>query len=248
MKTRMTKTLWLSMALTFALSAQARAELIINGGFESGFTGWSRADQIGSVGTFLIQTGTSTPVNALPVPAPPQGTFAAMTDAQGPGAHVLYQDFTVSSTLAAALLSFDLYVGNRADAFFTPPSLDFATSTLNQQARVDILAQGADPFSVAAADVLLNVYQTNVGDPLVSGYNLRSADLTSLVNSHLGQSLRLRFAETDNVFIFNLGVDNVSLQNLTNVVPEPSYWFMSSCAFLGIVWFRRRQVRAVTAR
>src|ERR1700680_2410932 len=112
------------------------------------------------------QSGTVSPVNGNPAPAPPEGTKAAMTDAQGPGSHVLYQDF--AATAGGAALSFALFIGNRAGLFATPASLDFSTPTLNQQARVDILRNAADPFSVAITDVLLNLYQTKVGDPLVS--------------------------------------------------------------------------------
>ena len=55
------------------------------------------------------------------------------------------------------MLTFDLFIGNRAGAFFTPSpaSLDFSTPVLNQQARVDILRVGTGPFSVSSSDVLL---------------------------------------------------------------------------------------------
>src|SRR5262245_60276441 len=128
----------IAVAAILMLSA-ARADaalLILNGGFESGFTSWTRADQLGSEGSFLLQTGTTTPTSATTVPAPPGGATAAMTDALGPGSHVLYQDFVVPAGTTAGLLTFNLFVGNRANAFFTPATLDFATPTLNQQARV----------------------------------------------------------------------------------------------------------------
>jgi len=48
-----------------------------------------------------------------------------MTDAPGPGSHVLYQDFV--ATADAAALGFALFVGNRASLFATPASLDFST-------------------------------------------------------------------------------------------------------------------------
>src|SRR5688572_13540257 len=86
-----------SAILAGVLSFQAQADLISNGGFESGFSDWTRVDQVGSDGTFHLQSGTASPVNGDAVPAPPGGSTAAMTDAQGPGAHVLYQIFTVSS-------------------------------------------------------------------------------------------------------------------------------------------------------
>lgn len=221
-----------------AVVSEARAvELVANGGFEAGFTGWTRADQVGSDGTFFLQTGTTSPVNGQPVPAPPQGVTAAMTDAQGPGSHVLYQNFAVPAAVPSAVLSFDVFVGNRAVAFFTPDTLDFATPTLNQQARVDIMTAPSDPFSVAAGDVLSTPFRTNIGDPLVSGYTHIVSDLTSLLNAHLGQPLRLRFAEVDNVEMFQFGVDNVSLDvGAAQAVPEPASLALLLTAGLGLVW------------
>ena len=61
--------------------------LILNGGFESGFSSWIRVNQVGSEGTFFLQTGTLSPLVGDPVPSPPEGVTAAMTDAAGPGSH-----------------------------------------------------------------------------------------------------------------------------------------------------------------
>ena len=196
------------------ISAQ---ELINNGGFESGFAGWTRVDQTGSEGTWAQQSGSTSPVNSFAVPAPPGGSNAAMTDAQAPGSHILYQDFTVPMTLGVTTLSFDLFIRNHASAFFSPNTLDFATPALNQQFRVDIITTSANPFSVTVGDVLFTVYQTQPGNALVSGYTTITADLTALFAAHPGETLRLRFAEVDNVNFFNVGVENVSL-----VVPEPT--------------------------
>src|SRR5258706_1779815 len=199
-------------AMTLCLAAPAHAsEFIVNGGFEAGFSSWIRADALGSEGTFSVQTGTVSPVNADPVPAPSGGIRAAMSDAQGPGGHVLFQDFIVPLLVSGATLDFDLFVGNRAGMFATPASLDFSTPTLNQQARVDILRAGTDPFSVAGADVLLNVFQTMPGNVFPLAYLAHSANLSALFGAHAGETLRLRFAEVDNLFTFQLGVDNVSL-------------------------------------
>src|SRR5262245_30897944 len=196
------KPIWLVAALGCALSSPAAAGLITNGGFELGFAGWTRTDQAGSDGSFNVQTGLVSPVNGDAVPAPPGGTIAAMTDAQGPGAHALTQSFLVPGSVPSASLHFDLFIGNRAGTFTTPNLLDFSTPALNQQARVDLLVGSAGAFSLLPADLLMNVFRTNVGDPAVSGYAHLSFDVTSLLNAHLGQSLTLRFAETDNVFTF----------------------------------------------
>jgi hypothetical protein len=173
-----------------ALSAAANgAALIGNGGFESGLTGWTRVDAVGSDGTFFLQSGSASPIIGFPVSSPPEGTFAAMSDAEGPGSHVLYQDFVVPLGVNSALVSFDLFIGNRAIDFFTPSpaSLDFSTPALNQQARVDILRVGLDPFSVSSSDVLLNLFQTNPGDPLISGYASHSIDVAALLAAHAGR-------------------------------------------------------------
>jgi MYXO-CTERM domain-containing protein len=229
----------------------AAASLIVNGGFEAGLTGWTRADQLGSDGTFFVQSGTTSPVSGFTVPAPPQGTQAAMTDSQGPGSHVLYQSIAIAAPVPTATLSFDLFIGNRATdpfgapfPFQTPSTLDFATALLNQQARVDILAAGADPFSVALADVLLNVFQTLAADPPVSGYTHFSFDVTGLVNANVGGSLLLRFAEVDNVGPFQFGVDNVSLETgPAQTVDEPSTAaLLATLAAALLVGVRRRHV------
>lgn len=219
---------------TLITSLPVAAQTIVNSGFESGLTGWTVANSLGSDGSFFVQTGTTSPVNGDAVPAPPEGLQAAMTDAQAPGTHVLYQDIFIPSTIGTALLSYQLFIGNRADDFYvpTPPSLDFAQAALNQQARVDILRAGTDPFSLAPADVLLNLYQTQPGDPLVSGYTTYSHDLTALLGSHAGQTVRLRFAETDNVFIFQLGVDNVAFAARPTPVPDSGNTLVLSLAAL----------------
>jgi hypothetical protein len=205
------------LALGFALALCAlpatALEVIANGGFESGFNGWTRADALGSEGTFAIQTGTTSPVNADPVPAPPTGASAAMSDGAGPGSHMLYQDFTIAAPVLQATLKFDLFIGNRAQVFATPApaSLEFNLAAANQQVRVDVMTAAATPFSVAAGDVLQTLKQSAPGDPLVAGYATLTFDVTALVNANVGVPLRLRFAEVDNLAQFQVGVDNVSL-------------------------------------
>ena len=228
---RVTVSTLAAVALGLAATSPVHAiPVIANGGFEAGLTSWTKSDQLGIEGTFLNQSGTSSPVNLDPVPPPPEGTMAAMTDAQGPGSHVLYQDFV--ATADAAALRFALFIGNRANDFFTPTpaSLDFSTPALNQQARVDILKNTADPFSVAATDVLLNLYQTKAGDPLISGYNTITTDISALLAAHVGETLRLRFAETDNVFAFELGVDAVRIDPMTAPIPEPASMLLLGAA------------------
>jgi hypothetical protein len=208
------------IALSLLCARSTAAAPILNGGFETGLANWTTANQLGSDGSFFVQSGTVSPVTGDAVPAPPAGVNAAMTEALGPGSHVLYQDFLVDSP--AALLRFDLFLGNRGGLYATANpatvGLDFSTPALNQQFRADILKSTANPFSVAAADVLQNLYQTAAGDPLVSGYTTLTFDLGALFAANPGQTLRLRFAETDNLGALQAGIDNVSLR----AVPEPA--------------------------
>lgn len=206
------------------LPINAQAASLVNGGFESGFTGWTRVDQLGSDGGFFVQQGLLSPVNGVDVPAPPEGSQAAMTDAGAGGTHVLYQDFVVPNQVNTASLGFSLFLNNTADKYYIPNTLDWAAANtvgllnLNQQARVDILLPGVDVFSL---NVLLNLFQTATADPLVSGYDSYNRDITALLQSHAGETLRLRFAEVDNVGLFNFGVDNVNI-SIANRIPEPS--------------------------
>lgn len=229
----------LAFASALTLPAEA-APVLINGGFEAGFTGWTTLDSLGSDGTFAIQSGTASPVNLDPVPAPPGGLIAAMSDGGAPGSHVLWQDFTVTSVGSQLMLSFDLFVGNRAQLFATPnpADLDFGINAPNQQVRVDLLMGSADPFSVAAGDVLLNLYQSQPGDPLVAGYTTYSVDITSVVNANLGNTLRLRFAQTDNLAQLQAGVDNVGI---AAAVPEPSTVVMVGAGFALLAAALRRR-------
>lgn len=224
-------------ACTLALQAPAA---IINGGFEPNLASWVVANQLGSDGSFLSQTGTASPVNANTVAAPPEGTHAAMSDGAGPGSHILYQDLLIPLNTGAASITFSYYLRNGAPAYANPGNLDFSGAAQNQQARVDLITTSADPFSTAPADVLANLFQTTAATPLATnGYLTLTVNISAVAASRSGQTIRLRFAEVDNVFPLNFGVDNVSL--VTIPTPEPATWFLGVTALFGFTLLRARR-------
>jgi len=223
---------------------------IANGGFEInggagfvGFSDWITADQANTGESFYAQTGSGTPLFGTLVPEPPEGIFAAMTEGGGANSRVLYQDFVVPLANSGHL-SFQLFLNNEGTEFVTPNTLDF-TQEPNQQARVDLLRTGSDPFSVAGSDVVLNLFQTQLGDSFYSGYTSVNADISRVLSAFGGQTLRLRFAEVDNLATFNFGVDNVQL-----VVPEPSsltLLFVGGLSSLFLCRFRKQQSRFISS-
>ncbi len=210
------------VCLCASVSAAGAVELVTNGSFETNggagtntFAGWTVSDQAGGSGSFYAQTGTTAPpLNPITVPAPPLGSFSAMTSQGSPGSHVIYQDITIPAGVTATF-SAQVYVNNAATAFATPASLDYTVNP-NQQARIDIVSTAA-PLTDVGAGVLLNIYQTSVGDPAVSGYTTVTADLTPFA----GQTVRLRIAEVDNQSNFSLGVDGVSVMTAAAAAAAP---------------------------
>jgi hypothetical protein len=172
---------------------------ILNGSFETGdFSGWQ------TVGVDLyVYSGTITPNTGFTVLAPPDGTYAAVTDQMGVGTRILYQDIAVPAS-GSSTLSATVYVENLAADYIIGP--DLGTANPNQQMRVDIM-DPAHPVDDVGDGVLVNLFQTNPGDPLSIGYTAISGDLTP----YAGRTVRFRVAEVDNQNNFNGAVDNVRI-------------------------------------
>ena len=190
--------------------------LILNGGFEenggvgpNGFDDWTVWNQAGGSGNFYVQTGTSSQ-NGFTVQAPPEGSFAAMSDQGGPGSHIIYQDVTIPN--GGATLSFEIYIANRPQVWYHPATLLYNAGQ-NQQVRIDVMDPTASIDSYTTG-VYHNVYTTAAGDPYISGYST----VTFSIDDLDGETVRIRFAQVDNSGNFQLGVDNVCLiQNAIEV-------------------------------
>ena len=183
--------------------------IVVNGGYETNggvgtnvFANWAVDNQVGGTGDWLVQTGTASPLNGFPVDAPPEGTFAAMTDTGGPGSHILHQVLAVPA--AGVILTCRVYVNNQNVNYINANTLDY-TVTPNQHVRIDIMDPAA-PITDVGAGVLQNVFITNPGAPPVINYMAVTANLSAFA----GTNVRLRIADVNNQFFMNFGVDDCS--------------------------------------
>jgi hypothetical protein len=202
--------------------------ILSNGGFESGdFAGWTVHNQFGGHGDWFVYAGATSPLSCTLLGPVPEGAYAATTEPcgqfrrgpdatqatppassdpparcigaeDGPGSHVLYRDIALAPAMAHEL-NFVVYYRNQAGTFASPPTLDF-NSRPNQQFRVDLLRASADPTSVDPVDVLATVFQTRPGDPPT----LAATPVIFDVSPFAGTTIRLRFAEVDNMFMFQV--------------------------------------------
>jgi hypothetical protein len=204
----------ISLLTTSILSCPAANAAVVNGDFESGLSGWTVVDEAGGSGSWYSQSGFGSPLNAFAVPAPTSGSFAAMTDQNNPGSHILYQDISLAAGTTNTL-TLDYYINNQAGPFSQPDSLSYGTSP-NQQFRIDVLdPNSSDFFGTSTVGVLTNIFQATTN---TSGYQTLSFDLTSFA----GSTIRLAFREVDNQLFFNAGIDNVIINSTASAaVPEP---------------------------
>jgi len=194
------------------LDALALSTRVVNGGFErnggvgsSDFAGWTTVNFTDTVnfGGWLVQAGTASPLVGFIAFVPPAGEFAAMTDQFGPGTHILYQDVKVPS--GRSTLSFRVSLFNQAGVYVTPNTLK-ADRVANQQFRMDIMGPLSKVDGLGNG-VLRMVYRTEAGDPPLQGYTTVRTSL----NAFAGRTVRLRFAEVDNLGNFNVGIDQVRI-------------------------------------
>jgi len=207
-----------ALAVLVALSSvlvgcQAGPRTIVVDDFESGaITGWQAVGS-GSGGWSVYADGHKAPDPAqsdpnvpFDVPDPPQGKFAAVTDTNGPGTHILYRDLLLEGRFTLQLTAF--YTGT--EPFSSPATLAYDAPEANQQYRIDLLEPSAPIDSVAKGDVLVNVFHTAPGDPT----RRQPTEVSLDVSAWAGQAARLRLATTDNQGPLRVGVDNIRFQRI----------------------------------
>ena len=205
----------LILACAFTAGAD---QLIVNGGFESGLTGWTVTDDASGSGSFFANTGTLTPLNGFPTVGAHSGTGYAVTDQFGPGSHAISQSFAAAAgdhyTLTFSMFVNDQFGGNFGGLVY-------------------LVAGGGDPL--AGIGQALYSADTIVTNGAPNPYVTETIDITGdLVG---GNTYQLVFFESDSVGPVNVGVDDVSLVR----TPEPAGLMPISLALLaGFVALRKK--------
>ncbi|MDP3909605.1 MAG: hypothetical protein Q8Q14_04370 [Gemmatimonadales bacterium] len=182
--------------------------LVENGGFESGdLTGWMKSVTTLDVADVYVTDAATGPASGNNIPAPPEGTYGALFDQDGPATHILYQDITIPAGYTVADFTASIYLNNVLTDYHIAPTEGLAVngSEQNQQFRIDVMNPGAAVDDVGAG-VLENLYQTDPGDPLSENI-LVTANLAA----YAGQTVRLRFAAAVNEDFFQVGIDEVQV-------------------------------------
>jgi hypothetical protein len=148
-------------------------EYITNGDFETGtFSGWS-VTNIGS-GIWIINDGTIDPFGLTTPQVPILGIYDAMTNQPGSTLHILSQQITIPSNIISAEFNWMDRIFSHAP-LVDPP----------QEASVQI-RDSTGTFVIA------EIWSTNDGDPNIQpGPNLKSFDVTSLLQSLEGQTVTI---------------------------------------------------------
>lgn len=221
-------------------AGSVHANLITNGDFSSGLTGWT-ATNAGSGAWYSDTVGTTTPFSGQSTSGAGGGVGTyAVTDQSGPGTHVLDQAFTVAAGQQVTV-TFDLFANDHSGVGPIDCGVISHTSGACQYAMVDIITAGASATSRAAADVVATLLAPFVD----AGANPHpftnySFDISSSVAA--GGTYRLRFVEADNQLFFNLGVDNVSVT--AESVPEPATLALMGLGLAGIGFSRKKKQAA----
>ena len=224
---------WVTLVCVPFVAGSARAdELITNGGFETGtLAGWSVFDQAGGFGSWFARNLPSGPLSGLPTVGPSSGMWYALTYQQGAGTLALIQTITVPAGVPVTF-SFDMFVNNWAGPTFCG-TLDY-TAGPRECGRVDLLAADANPFDIGAG-VIRNFYLGSDPGGNPHPYIHYSFDITPQVGA--GGTFKIRFAEVDNQFFFNMGVDNVSVET----VPEPASILLLGSGLAVLAGFKKRK-------
>jgi hypothetical protein len=206
-----------ALAASLLVGGTAGAATVVNGDFETGnLSGWTQSNNPSGesqTGEWITYTGAFGGEIGGELPPPPAGSYAALTVQGGPGQHILYQDVSLEPYFSHQLTLVAYY--DSANTLVTPqpntlsPGESEGGPPENQQYRIDVMKPTAAIESVETGDILATVFATKSGDPTSMAPTTFTADLSPFA----GQTVRLRFAEVDNIGELNAGVDAVAIQS-----------------------------------
>ncbi len=212
--------------LVSAFQAEAAShEYITNGGFEAGnFTGWNVTTN-NPFSNWVINNGSVVPVFGIPH-TPISGAFDALATQSGSSIHSLFQTFTLDTTFSSAIFSWSdrIYNTNVTGQGYVDPTQEFRAVVYN-----------------SVGTLISSAFSTNPGDALTqNGPNNRSFDLTSILLGYAGQSIRVGFENSVNLYFMPVYLDNVSFRTTSNLVPEPASLALLGLGFAGMRLIRRK--------
>jgi hypothetical protein len=197
-------------------------ELVVNGNFESGtLAGWTMSGT-GSDSGWFINDGTYDPSSVNGPSAPLSGFYDAVGDQAGPSLSLLSAPILLPGVVTSASFSWLDRIENGYRLF-----------------------DASQRFSVAILDaqnISHMIFTTMPGDPLTQwGPNARSFDVTGLLQTLAGTTVKLQFENQAAYFYNTVHIDDVSLVVNARTVPESGATGWSLAGALGLLGLLRRQ-------
>ena len=193
-------------------------ELVVNGSFGNGDASWNTDNNPDTVAGCSIGDDPMITFGDA-------GGYMYNGNSVGPSAHVLYQDFTVPANVVDATFSIE-YAQSNPEALdpddvqtIIKDCLDENGDGNNDNAfRIDLVDDLGDVFTTPI-QLQLGAPVTAAGDPTAPVFvNLTVSDaaLLAYLQSVEGETIRLRIAQVESTFPWEIALDDVSLVVETN--------------------------------
>lgn len=218
-------------ACAVALAGSASANVLVNGGFETGdFTGWTEVTASGANGCdtdwYVSTTDTECQFTNTQLNSAIEGEFAAYNsfDGGGPKDFTIEQTFTLGSSLASAMLDFQYTVG-----------WDFSLGGNATEARIFTLSF-VDAMDNLIGDAFTLTIDPANGETGFIDWTAVSVDVSALLSAFVGQDITLVAnvnVPQDFTGPGSFGLDALALN--VNEVPLPAAFWLGLLGFGGLM-------------